>query len=71
MVQWVKNLAAAAWVSEEAWVLSLPQHSRLKELVLPQPWYTQVTAMAQIQSLAQRLPYAAGVATKKYIRICF
>ena len=33
VAQQVKNLAAAAQVTEEAWVQSLAQHSGLKDLV--------------------------------------
>ena len=54
MVQWVKNLTAAARghvVQSQAW------HSVLKNPLL-------VAAMVQIQSLAQELPYAMGVAIK-------
>ena len=34
----VKNLTAAAQVTEEVWVPSLAQSSRLKDLELPQLW---------------------------------
>ena len=54
MLQWVKNLPAAAWVTVEAWVPSPAWSSGLK-----------FSAVAQIQSLAWELPYAAGVAVKK------
>ena len=36
MVQWVKNLAAAAWEATQLCIQSPVQHSELKNLVLPQ-----------------------------------
>lgn len=38
MAQWVKNVTAAAWVTAEARVLSLAQHSGSKDPVLRQLW---------------------------------
>ena len=44
MVQWVKNLTAAAWVTLEVCIQSLAQYSGLKDLALLQlqhklqPW---------------------------------
>ena len=49
MVQWLKNVTAAAWVTAEVWVQSPAWHSGLKDF-------------AQIQSLALELPCAEGVA---------
>ena len=57
VVQWVKCLTVVVWVTEEAWVQSLAQCSRLKDPGIA------VTG-AQIQSLAPELLYAVG-ATKK------
>ena len=39
MVQGVKNLTAVAWVTVEAWVQPLAQHSGLKNPVLMQLWH--------------------------------
>ena len=39
MVQWIKNPTAVTLVTVEVWVRSPPQHSGLKDLVLPQLWY--------------------------------
>ena len=36
MVQWVKNLTAAVWVTVKVWVQSLARHSGLKDQVLLQ-----------------------------------
>ena len=36
MAWWVKNVTAAAWVTEVARVRSLAQHSELKDPELPQ-----------------------------------
>ena len=56
MVQWFKNLNAAARVTVEVWVRS-PS---------PAQWVkAQVAAVAQIQSMARELPYAGDVAIKK------
>ena len=38
VVQWVKNLTAAAWVAMEVQAGSLPRCSGLKYPVLPQLW---------------------------------
>ena len=58
MVQWVKNLTAAACLML-LWRYGL----------YPWPWWVKgsgiVAAVAYIQSLARELPYAAGVAIKK------
>ena len=54
MVQWVKNLTAAAQVTVEVWVSFPARCSGLKDLV-------QVTAAVWIRSLAQELPYATRV----------
>ena len=57
MVQWVKNPASAALVPVEVRVQS----------PAPEQWVKGsgvAAAVAQIQSLAQELPYAAGVAIK-------
>ena len=40
MVQWVKNLAAVAWVTVEAQVQYLARCSELKDLILPQLCHT-------------------------------
>ena len=39
MVQGVKNLTAVAWVTVQAWVQPLAQHSGLKNPVLMQLWH--------------------------------
>ena len=39
MVQWVKNLTAAAWVAEEAHVQSPAQRSGLRDPALPPLWH--------------------------------
>ena len=39
MVQCIKNPTAVTLVTVEVWVRSPPQHSGLKDLVLPQLWY--------------------------------
>ena len=39
MVQWVKNLTAAAWVAAEVQVCFPVQHSGLKDPVLLQLWH--------------------------------
>ena len=56
-----KNLTTAAWVSAEAWVGSLAQHSGLKDLSVAAA-LAQVEAATWIPSLAQELPYAKGLA---------
>ena len=61
MAQWVKNPTAAAQVAVEARILSPVWHSELKHCC------SIVAAAAQIQSLAQELPYAVGVAIKNYL----
>ena len=62
MVQWVKNLTAVTLVAAEAQVQSLAGCSGLKDPIAAAA--TQVTYVAQIQFLAQELPYAAGAAIK-------
>ena len=58
MAQWVKNPTAAAQVTAEAqWV----KGSSIADVV----W---VTAAAGIQSLAQELPCAVGVAKKDFFK---
>ena len=49
MAQWVKNPTAVSWMAVEA---------RLKDPLLP-------AALAQIQPLAQELPYAGDAVIKK------
>ena len=68
VAQRVKSPTAVTLVSAEAWVQSPTWHSGLKEPALLQLWHRSATAV-QIQSLAQQLPYAVGVAIK-YIYIC-
>ena len=51
MVQQVKNPNAAVRVTAEVWVQFPAQHSGLKDPM-------EIAAVAQIQSLAQELPYA-------------
>ena len=58
MVQQVKNLAAAAWVTAEVWVWSSAQRSGLKDLA-------KVTVAAQIQSLAWELPHVSWLGRKE------
>ena len=58
----VKNPTAAAWVAVKAWVQSLAWHGGLR---IPHCHSCcVVTADAQIQSLAQELPFAVGTAQK-------
>ena len=57
VVEWVKNPTTAAQMAAELWVQSLAWSSGLKDLALPQLWL--------IQSLAQKLSYAAGETMKK------
>ena len=64
MVQWVKNPTAVAWVAAEPWIQSLAWPSGLKDPASLQ-LQLQLAAKAQIQSLAQELPHASGVAIKK------
>ena len=54
MAQWIKNLTAAAQDAVESQVQSLAWHRSCGI----------ATATVQIQSLAHKLPYAAGVPTK-------
>ena len=55
MAQWVRHLTAVARVGSPA------QQSELKDLALLQQWRRSKIA-AWIQSLAWKLPHAAGVA---------
>ena len=64
VAQWVKNLTAVARVDVEEQVQSPAWGSGLKNLALPQR-QSEITAAARIQSLAQELPCAAGVAIKR------
>ena len=52
-----------AWVNVEVWVQSLDWQSVLNTRVAAAEAY--VAAVAQIQSLAQELPYTSGAAIKK------
>ena len=63
-MQWVKNSTAVTQFAVEVWVQPLAQDSGLKDLALPQLWQSSA-AVAQIQSLAWKLPYAVHVAVKK------
>ena len=63
MAQWVKDLTAVAQVAAEAQVCSPAQRSGLKGSAVAAA-SAQVAAVAWIQSLAQKLPYAASVAVK-------
>ena len=62
MAQWDKNLTVVAQVASEAWVQSLALVQWVKESSI-------TTAVAQIQSLTQELPYAADMAIKKKKRL--
>ena len=57
MVQWVKNLTAAAQVAEEVYVRSLDWCGGLKGFGVATA-IVQITTTAQIQSLAWEIPYA-------------
>ena len=59
-----ENPTAVAWVTGVVWVPPLSQHSGIKDLALLQLW-CRLLAVAEIQSLAQELPYVAGAAIKK------
>ena len=63
MAQWVKGPTAATWVTVEAQVPSLAWCSGLNgsSIAAAVAW---VAAAAQIQSLAQELPYAMDAAVK-------
>ena len=61
MGQWVKNLTAAAWVAVEVGVPSPAQWVKASGIAAAG---AQFAAGAQIQSLAQELPQAAGAAIK-------
>ena len=70
MAQRVKNLTAAAWVPAEVGVLFLAREQQVKGSCTA-TLVAEVVGAAQIQSLAQELPYTTGVAVKKnahYIR---
>ena len=64
VAQWVKNPTAAAWVVLEAQGL-IPSPGKWVKGASTATTKAQVTAVAQIQSLAQELPYAMGVAIQK------
>ena len=61
MAQWVKNLTATAQVAAQVWSGSRAPHRGLKGVAAAA---AQLAGAARIQSLAQELPYATGVATK-------
>ena len=62
-MQWVKNPTAVAQITVEVQVQSLAQHSGLS---IQHCFSCDVgCSFAQIQPLAQELPYAMGVAKKK------
>ena len=62
VVQWVKNLTAVAQVAGEAGLILGPvQWVKVAGIAI----VTQIAAVARIQSLAQELPYATGVARKR------
>ena len=63
MVQWVRNPAAATWVSAQAWVRSPRLVQWVKGIGIATA-VAQVTAAAWIQSPTQELPYAVGAAIK-------
>ena len=60
MVQWVKNLTAAAQVSGEAQVQSPSQHNVLKGSSV-------AAVVARIQSMAWELPFTMGGAIKFFL----
>ena len=62
MTQWVKNPTAVVQVPVEVWVGS-PTWCSVKGAGMAAA-ATQAAAVAQIQSLAQELPYATGEAIK-------
>ena len=64
VIQWVKNMTAAAWVAVEAPFQSQAQHSGLNDPALPQQQH-RLAAAAQNQSQAWEFPYAMGVAIKE------
>ena len=64
MVQQVKNPNAAVRVTAEVWVQFPAQHSGLKDPM-------EIAAVAQIQSLAQELPYAMHAAKKRNKQLNF
>ena len=63
-MQWVKNPTAVARVAAEVQVWFLVQHSGLKDLSFATA-EAQVAAAVQFQSLALKLPNAAGLALKR------
>ena len=64
MAQWVKNQTAAQ-VTAEKQVQLLAQCNGLNDQALLQlKWSSTAAAVAQIQSMAQELPYATGAALK-------
>ena len=64
MVQWVKNLTAAAWVTEEVQILSLVWCSGLKDPAFPHLW-CRWQLQLRFGPLVQELPYAMRAAIKK------
>ena len=56
---WVKNLTAAVLVPEEVQVLSLAQHSEIKDLALPKLWLEFIPWPGNFH-----MPYATSVAIK-------
>ena len=63
MAQWINDPALSLWqhCSIPGQVQSLAQHSGLRIAAA----VMQVTAVAQIQFLAQEFPYAVGMAEKE------
>ena len=64
MLQWVKNPIATAWVASEAQIRSPAPRTVVKGSGIAIA-VAQVTAAAQIQSLAQEYLYTVGVAKKQ------
>ena len=64
MAKWIKNPTSAARVAEEAWG-SLPSSVKWVKRSGMATAVAWVPAVAGIQSLAQKLPYAMGAAIKK------
>ena len=63
LVQWVKNPTAAAQVTLEVWVRSLPLLSGLGIWCCRELW-CRLAAVALIGPLVWEFPYASGVALK-------
>ena len=68
VVQWVKNSAAAAWVTSEVWFGWFGSFTQCSGLRTQGSGIAaavvQVTAVARIQTLTQELPYALNAAIK-------